>query len=115
MDISNLNKEELNSLAKSIKTRLSELHWDEVVNNVKSLCSKIDQTNIDEVLFTRLLSDRFMLFEQSKQMRSIEEKITGKIKKGYSLQEIRNAFEFYSKIYESDLYKKTTPLECNKG
>jgi len=95
MKINKLSKTDLKTLIKSINVRLLELEWIECVNNVKLLPSKIDFTNINDILSTRILADRFMVFDVSREMRLLEKKLTGKITQGLNLHQIREAFKFY--------------------
>lgn len=92
-------KKDFEDNIKSINSELSNLDWIECQNNVKNLPSKIDKNNIHQILYTRCLADRFMVFDVSKEMRMLEEKLTGNIKKGYSLSLIKEAFTFYSNNY----------------
>ena len=75
-------------------------NWEEAVNNVKTLPNLIDVNDIEQVIFTRILGERFMEFDISKQMRAIEEKLTGKIRNGYTVSQIWDAYDFYKLKFE---------------
>lgn len=96
MNYNKLSKDELLIEKDKIEKRLKDIRWNECIDNVKSLPNIIDVNNFENLLYTRILSNRFMLFDISAKMVELEKELTGDIKKGFSLNEIGKAFEFYS-------------------
>ena len=90
-----LLRKELEDKIKSIDSKLRDLEWIECQNKVKDLPDNINKSDLNQILYTRLLADRFMVNDVSKHMRELENELTGNIKKGYSLNQIRDAFVFF--------------------
>ena len=70
--------------------------WDLCIDIVKEKYKTIDVTDFNQVVYTKLVSSRFMLFDIAIEMNALEEKFNnGEKSKGYSLEQIENAFRFY--------------------
>lgn len=70
--------------------------WDLCVDIVKEKSKTIDVTDFNQVVYTKLVSSRFMLFDIAIEMNALEEKFNkGEKSKGYSLEQIEKAFRFY--------------------
>ena len=70
--------------------------WDLCVDIVREKYKTIDVTDFNQVVHTKLVSSRFMLFDITKDMNDLEKKFNnGEESKGYSLKQIEKAFIFY--------------------
>ena len=72
------------------------LTWDLCIDIVKEKSKTIDVTDFNQVVYTKLVSSRFMLFDITRKMNDLEKKFNnGEKSKGYSLKQIEDAFIFY--------------------
>lgn len=70
--------------------------WDLCVDIVREKSKTIDFTDFNQVVYTKLVSSRFMLFDITRKMNDLEKKFNnGEESKGYSLEQIEKAFIFY--------------------
>lgn len=91
-------KSKLENDIKIINSELQNLKWIEHQENIKKLTNIIDKNDYNQILYTEILTLRFMLFDVSESMRELRKKLLPKsIKPGYSLRQIGAAFEFYNK------------------
>lgn len=67
--------------------------WDLCVDIVREKSKTIDFTDYNQVVYTKLVSSRFMLFDITRKMNDLEKKFNNG--KGYSLEQIEKAFIFY--------------------
>jgi hypothetical protein len=72
------------------------LTWDLCVDIVKEKYKTIDVTDFNQVVYTKLVSSRYMLFDITRKMNDLEKKFNnGEKSKGYSLEQIEKTFSFY--------------------